>query len=1325
MVTDWSALAVELRALVKSRMTDDTVLACPQLLNLVRRRAQADLTDQACADAARRLIAISSQTAFDWTAFTPSFSVPGGATLAKLQQSIGPLFGSAKDGKVGTGVSHRQIEAAKIMKITERTYRDNLANILGQYTRMLAELDSDGAIWRAVFPPPELSTGEMLSNVENSLPHEVRDIIRLSESLSDDIASSISGTNRPTDQRIAATYVPRKIQSVLRARMVDASPGNWIAVVGEAGHGKSCLLWSLHRELASTSGVVSLLLSASWFLGDATSPALITTEGVARACEALLDHHERVIVLVDTADLLMHSESARRQTLAMMEQLSERGVSSIVTSRPVEADSLPLDAQDKIALRAYDEDEIRRALQVLIAQFCPNEPEPEPIDRLLDAVARNLPVEDVCRSPLLLRLLFELSAPLFPALEIDVTGVYRRYWSQRVSADSREVGLGTGPRGPSTANLAVPAGLFGIAMLALGTPEAPRDPLLRRAGEAAQRSAVAHDAHTLDQAADILVRRGVMHSVAGRVRFMHQTLFEFATAMALLERGSSAELHRMLELVLAEPDDMFAGAVLEQVLILAGEDPLLAPDVGHVIRRLIETANTSLQVAAIRIWAHHPQLHVDDDTLAIIKPDLLPVFAKVATTVHGSSRSDLMRQFSRLWEIGGSQTEKSVVEALVKIGRVEPAAVAGTVRRLRVVETCLADRFDYVVSQDAVTDLVLANVHDDREWARARLLEIIAAVGLKRHGKRRTVLILKAISQNWRIVGDGVFLAALVNTVADAQGHHDSDAVLIRRGLGAIYELHWRTALDNPGYDASERSRRWREIVEATTAGLEADDEGIVPGSQLIALALTLRELSPGHPWIQETLASVLSMQGPAAPYQVARGFFALLLQSKTPAGNQATVELGQLLNGLIGVSNGDDRQHIWADVARRCLIHRDVPADRVAAAVQASNVGSAIRSWREEDLLLILAPSAAAGGHPVAMRAVDEMLANPDSLSERDKGILLDQCRERRHQSSLLDELTVVLTLARRRLATIAELAEEDPDLEPLRRRRGVVAHLIDEYLDGDDKSQRESAWVWRKLCHVGLLDPHANDLLARIGSLRDPVAKAEVIGMLPEVISADNLQHSEAVDLLFGMISIDEWWTKGIQPTKVDAQKPVVLDAVRDSLLRLIAYSPSVDPSTWPVAHALACAPRLTGTKQVDLTGFRCAATLLVRLANEGHVEAAYGGVTDMMESLRSGGFDRKKLVNGSFSLRSAIRAALRCGTDNQAVALVEQISDAPARASIIIVQIAAQQRFEAVRPILLGLQAHQLPDGVATAIDAVLRRRSRMIGSRTMPEILIPAM
>ncbi len=142
------------------------------------------------------------------------------------------------------------------------------------------------------------------------------------------------------------------------------------------------------------------------------------------------------VVLLDTADLLLHDDHHEMALLDLCEDLAAAGVRLVLTSRPEEANRLRTGFV-RMSLGPYDDREIPHSIRGHAALYCPDavpRDDEARVRRLVEPVARGLPVREVCGSPLQLRLLFELARDdrAFPSAEIDATGLYRRYWDHRV-----------------------------------------------------------------------------------------------------------------------------------------------------------------------------------------------------------------------------------------------------------------------------------------------------------------------------------------------------------------------------------------------------------------------------------------------------------------------------------------------------------------------------------------------------------------------------------------------------------------------------------------------------------------------------------------------------------------------------------------------------------------------------------------------------------------------------------------------------------------------------------------------------------------------------
>lgn len=125
-------------------------------------------------------------------------------------------------------------------------------------------------------------------------------------------------------------YVERTVESSMIDRLRLRVPRPEV-LIGEAGDGKTTLLWSLHRKLALDSQPV--LISAVWFQPDEHGHRSLTMEMVIAAITGVPD----VVVLLDTADLLLHNQVTRDETIALIDRLRDAGVPTVVASRPREA----------------------------------------------------------------------------------------------------------------------------------------------------------------------------------------------------------------------------------------------------------------------------------------------------------------------------------------------------------------------------------------------------------------------------------------------------------------------------------------------------------------------------------------------------------------------------------------------------------------------------------------------------------------------------------------------------------------------------------------------------------------------------------------------------------------------------------------------------------------------------------------------------------------------------------------------------------------------------------------------------------------------------
>ncbi|MEU5403907.1 hypothetical protein ABZ348_32020 [Streptomyces sp. NPDC005963] len=354
-------------------------------------------------------------------------------------------------------------------------------------------------------------------------------------------------------------------------------------VVGEPGYGKTTVLWSLHRRLMELPGREPFFVKAS-FLLDALHPdpePLPTALTVAEITEALTRCRAAVepVLLVDTLDLLMHSPEGAALVARLIDAARQHGVSVVMSCRPGEAKLLPFESRDEAdaeardaflrpprRLGAYSSGERARAVTRHSRIYCPRAVHgplaAEQLERrIMGAVYQDLPLREVCDNPLTLRMLFDVYAPDPPVQEIDVASLYDQVRRQRVEQDSR-AGYGDSSR-PERATRDLRDTAQALARYMLAANELEVD--LPVAGHHLEELLPGKPWHTIAEELAELERRGVVSTISGttRVRFFHQTFFEYMAADWLRTAGRAPEL---VERLLANPTDLVLAAVAGQLV---------------------------------------------------------------------------------------------------------------------------------------------------------------------------------------------------------------------------------------------------------------------------------------------------------------------------------------------------------------------------------------------------------------------------------------------------------------------------------------------------------------------------------------------------------------------------------------------------------------------------------------------------------------------------------------------------------------------------------------------------------------------------------------
>ena len=259
---------------------------------------------------------------------------------------------------------------------------------------------------------------------------------------------------------LSDVYVPRRVETELLDRLTAPS---LTAVVGEAGYGKTALMWNLHRS-ADTVGVTSFLVPATALLRgpDASDGGDTVTIGdLEDALTAVRRRRRRPALLVDTLDLLTHSPAARYAVDQVLGFAGRLSVPVVVACRPAEALWLGLrdyeddDTDDDepaapsfgprlrtITLTPFqtdgERDEIGDAIEAYTRTCYPRRMRDAVAETLKNATIHGRALREVVSNPLSLRVLFELYAPDAPQPDVDNLALNDRLWQWRVVTDRRD-----------------------------------------------------------------------------------------------------------------------------------------------------------------------------------------------------------------------------------------------------------------------------------------------------------------------------------------------------------------------------------------------------------------------------------------------------------------------------------------------------------------------------------------------------------------------------------------------------------------------------------------------------------------------------------------------------------------------------------------------------------------------------------------------------------------------------------------------------------------------------------------------------------------------
>ena len=218
---------------------------------------------------------------------------------------------------------------------------------------------------------------------------------------------------------------------ITKATADEQRVGKWFSIVGEAGHGKSSLLWYLFTDLRAKPAFTVIPFMAQMDVDFAA-----TVRKVAR--QRGTQNQSPLVVLIDTLDLVVGVNDP--QLVKSISDLIALGALVVTTSRKQEADQLGglLSSNSRVELPRYNDGEAQQAIRNQVRIYYAKDSESkreEQFNQIWGLLEQQRAIRELDLEPLILRMLFEAYARQEIPRDVNTQQVYQHYWQNVVLSD--------------------------------------------------------------------------------------------------------------------------------------------------------------------------------------------------------------------------------------------------------------------------------------------------------------------------------------------------------------------------------------------------------------------------------------------------------------------------------------------------------------------------------------------------------------------------------------------------------------------------------------------------------------------------------------------------------------------------------------------------------------------------------------------------------------------------------------------------------------------------------------------------------------------------
>lgn len=950
-----------------------------------------------------------------------------------------------------------------------------------------------------------------------SIPPGLETIRQLSEVALND-ANIIAEVDDPRigDRiELASLYVNRQQEDdVIRLLLGERRSHSIILVKGNAGHGKTSLLWALGSVLPTrTSRHVWFFKAETFPLAGGPNPepsTAISADELLNAAEYLATNEDPPILLLDTVDLLMHSPATRERTLLSLLKLQRIGTAIVLTSRLQEArliqaglDVIP------VSLGVYSEEtrngkpsEMVEAVRTHVSRLYHNARHVDlqgHVSEILAATSRRRTFRDVCVNPLTLRMLFLIYAPdEIHSREVNVFELYEEFWKRRVESDQRGADHLPGKRG---VDLTDTAAAVALTMIAEGRPSLDRRFL---------------DIHVKtfggrDSEIDDLISRGILLTSSKNIRFFHQSFLEHAAAHAFLGiLGRKEGLRRLAERVAERPGNLFLTPVLEQALILASRRAKERQGARAILEELLKSSHDSLLLSGLYVYAHAREIsysnritfrHLLQDLPVEVTEDYLDLIPNI--DIENDPRNEeLFIELDMVWKRNIWREQKKIIDLLRRFLPWTFDSVREALDRWNVVAWAAAQPGGHAAENDLLKLMFIAVDHDTK-WTLSSLAELYRSLEMtRRKGIIASLRIIDFLVDNSESFKQTAPATQFERAVGLDHAGRLKDPLI--ESWGRLWAIEWRAqgytlrhlfSLVSPFQGLAREGRLAGIAFIALEKGLEAvrtvfshveeiEDDGLRSAWCRTVVTRLLR--------VPDAVGSCYGDDSQVAEESLA------VMRAREEARREVVARLARSCRG----SELVDRRHskLWVHAVDRARL----PVAIWLRALRGFPETTSQRHWLDPDGLFKLLVPAAAAGVSQACLALEQAIASPASH----QGIL----------RWLVAQLEDACDCGLRFEKYLARIAIETKSLEPLlatvKRNncaiglsRGELQNLVSVATCARSETQRRIAYeFWRHAVRLDLLAPPSlDDLSQRISS--EPA-----VGVIHSIIELIGQSHERS---------------------------------------------------------------------------------------------------------------------------------------------------------------------------------------------------------------------